>query len=184
MAYACWAVTGLVWATGAVRPGRRPSTDRRSERDLASPFAALVAVGIVVSPASWWRALAVHAAAVLVAGIVVVLAATVWTISARVTLGSMWASGIVAQGDHQLRTSGLYGMTRHPVYTGIIAMLAGTALALGVGRWGPLTVVVAVILVAKARAEERLLAASFPTEYGAYRQRVPMLVPRLGRNHS
>lgn len=181
--YACWAVAGVVWAVGALRSRQHPAADRRSERDLASPLAAIVAMGIVVSPASWWRPLTTHAAPVLAAGIVVVLLATAWTVRARVALGLMWASGIVAHDDHQLRMGGLYGVTRHPVYTGIIGMLAGTTFALGVGRWAALTVVVAVILIAKARAEERLLTASFPVEYRAYRQRVPMLVPRLGRNH-
>jgi protein-S-isoprenylcysteine O-methyltransferase Ste14 len=43
-----------------------------------------------------------------------------------------------------------------------------------------LTAAVALILLAKARAEERLLAARFPAEYEEYTQKVPMIVPGLG----
>jgi protein-S-isoprenylcysteine O-methyltransferase Ste14 len=79
---------------------------------------------------------------------------------------------------HELRTSGPYAVTRHPIYTAIIAMLAGTALTQGLGRWAALTVVVALVLGLKARAEERLLMRQFPLQYGRYRRRVPRLVPR------
>jgi len=44
---------------------------------------------------------------------------------------------------------------------------------------------VAQAVMAKARAEERLLAARFPAEYEEYAQKVPMIVPGLGgRRHT
>jgi protein-S-isoprenylcysteine O-methyltransferase Ste14 len=58
---------------------------------------------------------------------------------------------------------------RHPIYTGLIVALAATAAALlAIGFW------------LKARAEERFLSAELGAEaYGAYRRRVPMLIPFL-----
>jgi protein-S-isoprenylcysteine O-methyltransferase Ste14 len=180
MTYACWGVTGLVWAAGVLLAKRGSAVTERAGRDVASPMAVIAGVGILVSPAAWWQSLTMRAGWVLIAGLVLLLAATGWAIGARVALGSMWASGVVARRDHQLRTGGPYRITRHPVYTGILGMLAGTTLALGLGRWVALTAVVALILVAKARAEERLLAASFPAEYEEYARKVPMIVPGAG----
>ena len=178
--WACWGAAGLVWAAGALRARRGSAGAERAGRDVASTAAAIVAAGILVSPAAWWRPLSTRAGWVLIAGLVLLLTATAWAIGARLTLGSMWASGVIVRQDHQLRTGGLYRVTRHPVYTGILGMLAGTTLALGLGRWIALTAVVAAILLAKARAEGRLLAAAFPAEYEDYARKVPMIVPRLG----
>jgi len=67
---------------------------------------------------------------------------------------------------------------------GIIAMLVGTALVQGLGRWLVLVAVVVAALVAKVTAEERLLAREFPVAYGRYRDEVPRLVPRIrARGH-
>ena len=183
--WTCWAVTGLVWAAGALPARRAPAVAERAGRDIASTAAGIAAAVILLSPAPWWQPLTTRAAWVPVAGLVLVLPATAWAIGARIALGSMWASGAVARRDHQLRTGGPYRVTRHPVYTGILGMLAGTALALGLGRWMPLTAVVALILLAKARAEERLLAAAFPREYEDYARKVPMILPGPGgRRHT
>ncbi|MGH3172044.1 MAG: methyltransferase family protein [Trebonia sp.] len=180
LTWTCWGVTGLVWAAGALLARRGSAVAERSGRDVASSAAAIAAVAILLSPAAWWQPLATQAGWVLIAGAVLVLPATGWTIGARVALGSMWASGVVARQDHQLRTGGPYRVTRHPIYTGVLGMLAGTMLALGLGRWMALAIVVALILLAKARAEERLLTAEFPAEYEKYARKVPMIVP--GRN--
>jgi hypothetical protein len=58
-------------------------------------------------------------------------------------------------------------------------MLAGSMLAEGLGRWLALSAVVALLLLAKTRAEERLLAEEFPAEYERYRRDVPRLIPRI-----
>lgn len=185
MTYGCWGITGLVWAAGALRARRGPAVTERAGRDVASTAAVIAAAGILVSPAPWWQPLATRAGWVLIAGLVLLLPATAWAIGARVALGSMWASGVTVRQEHQLRTGGPYRVTRHPVFTGILGMLAGTTLALGLGRWVALTAVVALILLAKARAEERLLAAAFPAEYEEYARKVPMIVPGPGgRRHT
>ncbi|HEY0409015.1 MAG TPA: isoprenylcysteine carboxylmethyltransferase family protein [Candidatus Dormibacteraeota bacterium] len=76
-----------------------------------------------------------------------------------------------------LRTDGPYRVTRHPIYTGMLGMLVGTALLGGVGRWAVVLAVGVVYAAVKIRAEERLLGAEFPEDYPRYRERVPQLVP-------
>jgi len=76
-----------------------------------------------------------------------------------------------------LRTDGVYGVVRHPIYLGLLLGATGAMLlartpraALAVGALGAL-------LQVKARLEERLLAARFP-EYARYARRVPRILPR------
>lgn len=185
IAYGCWGAAGLVWAAGALRARRGPAVAERAGRDIASTAALIASVAILVSPTPWWQPLTTRAGWVLIAGLAVLLPATAWAIGARVALGTMWASGVTVRQHHQLRTGGPYRVTRHPVYTGILGMLAGTTLALGLGRCLALTAVVALILLGKARAEERLLTARFPAEYEEYARKVPMIVPGPpGRRHA
>ena len=111
------------------------------------------------------------------------VAATAFTLWARVVLGTMWSSTAVAKTGHKLRTDGPYAITRHPIYTGLAGMLLGTALVNDLGRLAVVFVLGVLFLESKARTEERLLSDVFP-EYESYRRRVPRLVPlapRFGR---
>jgi protein-S-isoprenylcysteine O-methyltransferase Ste14 len=78
-----------------------------------------------------------------------------------------------------LHTQGPYGITRHPIYTGVLGMLLGTAMLNGLGPWGAVLVVAVLVLETKIHAEEQLLTSSFGDEYERYRQSVPQLVPGL-----
>jgi len=60
--------------------------------------------------------------------------------------------------EHGLRTNGIYGLVRHPMYAGLIG--AGFGLGLATGNpvlWGP-TVLLLVFFDFKARYEETMLA--------------------------
>ena len=72
---------------------------------------------------------------------------------------------------------GPYAITRHPIYTGLLGMLLGSALLGGSGRWIVLVAAGLIVAVLKIRSEERLLLATFPDAYAAYRERVPGLIP-------
>ena len=69
----------------------------------------------------------------------------------------------MVKGDHQLRTHGPYAVTRHPIYTGVLAMLLGATLLLGIGQWIVLFPVGLILFEVKIRMEERLMLATFPT---------------------
>ena len=89
-------------------------------------------------------------------------------------------SGLVAiQPDHKLVTDGLYGVIRHPSYLGLLATGVGWSLAFRSGVGLVVTALIALVLVARMDAEERLLAETFGAEYQAYRARTWRLVPYL-----
>ena len=84
---------------------------------------------------------------------------------------------------HELITDGPYGVTRHPIYTGLLLMVLGAALA-----WdSALTLLLALLLVVPfffhTVYEEALFERHFGEAYFDYQRRVPRLVPfaRRGR---
>jgi protein-S-isoprenylcysteine O-methyltransferase Ste14 len=103
------------------------------------------------------------------------LALCVWAIR---VLGPAMTAMPEPREDVPVATGGPYGLVRHPVYTGAIAVGAGYSLARC--TWGglALTALLAVLFDLKSRYEERLLARD--PAYAAYRARTPRrFLPRL-----
>ena len=87
-------------------------------------------------------------------------------------------SGLVAiQPAHTLVTSGIYGVIRHPSYLGLFVNSLGWALAFRSGVGLLLTALLIPPLVARIRAEERLLRSQFGAEYEVYCNRTSRLIP-------
>ena len=107
----------------------------------------------------------------------VLIGSTLFAIWARLALGRSWSVGPRVAMDRGLRTDGPYAITRHPIYTGLLGMLLGSALLGGLGQWIVLFLAGLIVAVLKIRSEERLLLATFPDAYAAYRERVPALLP-------
>jgi protein-S-isoprenylcysteine O-methyltransferase Ste14 len=175
----CWGAFAVVWLAGAVyNAWRGPAVERRTFRSVQWLVGAVVAlVGLRLIPGSDWQHVTLHSAGVRWPGLVLLAGATAFTIWARVSLGAMWSSDVVEKKGHELRTDGPYRIVRHPIYTGLLGMLLGSAMLDGFGRWTLALVGGAVLLLLKVRAEERLLTRVFPGAYERYRRTVPALVP-------
>jgi protein-S-isoprenylcysteine O-methyltransferase Ste14 len=71
---------------------------------------------------------------------------------------SFAASTVRVETGQELVSTGLYGLVRHPMYTGNVITIVGFPLALG-SYWGLLPVIPGlIVLVLRIRDEERLLA--------------------------
>jgi protein-S-isoprenylcysteine O-methyltransferase Ste14 len=110
---------------------------------------------------------------------VVVLAGLLLAISARRSLGSNWSAGAAVEHGHELVKSGPYRYVRHPIYSGFLTMVLGTAVLYGhlVGM-----VILAVCmagLYVKAMREESLLRDRFFDAYSEYMARTKALIPFL-----
>jgi protein-S-isoprenylcysteine O-methyltransferase Ste14 len=177
----CWGAVAVVWAVGGALEKLRAPRIADRKLDYGTLLVIAAAIPIVSIHKSAWAWLSYGPVWVRALGIAIVVAGTAGTLWARLSLGLMWSSRVVVRQEHALRTRGPYAITRHPIYTGMLTMLAGTTLALGLGRWTFLFLVVTVGLSVKARIEERLLSNVFPAQYADYRRRVPALIPRPHR---
>jgi protein-S-isoprenylcysteine O-methyltransferase Ste14 len=89
-------------------------------------------------------------------------------------------SGLVAiQPGHRLETTGIYGVVRNPSYLGLLITALGWVLTFRSGVGVLLVASFLVPLVARIRAEERLLREHFGAEYDAYCARTWRLVPGI-----
>ena len=178
---ACWGAVVLAWLAGAIYyESRAPAV--RTRASYLSPIWITTIVVVVVSaavPRADWAPLEVHAPWIRLLGLPILLAATALSLWARLALGAMWTAAPTVKQEHQLRTSGPYAITRHPIYTGLLGMLLGSGLLAGAGRWILYFPIYFVLLQFKIHTEERLMLAEFPDDYPRYRQRVPQLIPGL-----
>jgi protein-S-isoprenylcysteine O-methyltransferase Ste14 len=77
-----------------------------------------------------------------------------------------------------LRTGGLYGFVRHPIYTGVLALVFGGAVKSASVVRLVLAVALLVLFDRKAAWEEDMLRRRYPG-YAAYARRTPKFLPRL-----
>jgi protein-S-isoprenylcysteine O-methyltransferase Ste14 len=177
----CWGAFVLAWFVGAIyNQTRAPAERTRTGPGTWGTAWIVVAVAWIAVPRADWRSLTLHVAPwVRLLGLAILLAATALTLWARYTLGTMWSAAPAVKQEHKLRTTGPYGITRHPIYTGILGMMLGSLLLAAGGRWIVPFPVFLVFTEIKVRIEERLMLAEFPDEYPRYRQQVPKLVPGL-----
>jgi protein-S-isoprenylcysteine O-methyltransferase Ste14 len=119
-------------------------------------------------------------------GVYILAAVTVAGISftwwARIHLGRFWSNAITHKEGHRVIDTGPYGFVRHPIYTGLIAGMLATGIAVGT-----VTAMLGAVLISfgmwqKARMEEGFLTTELGADaYGSYCRRVPMIIPFLSQ---
>lgn len=110
-------------------------------------------------------------------GLFMVAAGLAFAVWARVYLGRNWSATVTIKQDHELVRTGPYGVVRHPIYTGILLALLGTAIA--IGEWRGLLALASITIgfLFKIRTEERFMGEIFGERYARYRAEVPALIP-------
>jgi protein-S-isoprenylcysteine O-methyltransferase Ste14 len=112
-----------------------------------------------------------------VAGGVLAVAGGLLAAWGRRALGSQFSPTFGVLDDHALVTGGPYAVTRHPIYTGLLALVAGGALLWNSSLTLALAAGLALSFRTHAAVEERLFEGHFGEAYAAYRGRVPRLSP-------
>ena len=120
--------------------------------------------------------LAVHSTALAVVGAIIFVSGIALAVWARVHLGRNWGMPMTEKTEPELVTSGPYRYVRHPIYSGLLFAIAGTALV---------TNLIGLIIAAvaggfffySASVEEKNLIRTFPAAYPAYRAATKMLIP-------
>jgi len=105
----------------------------------------------------------------------------VLAIWARSNLGANWSATITIRTSHSLIRTGPYARLRHPIYSGLLLAIAGTALAQGEWR-GLLAFLIALVAWSiKARKEESWLREEFGVQFEEYSRHTGFLLPRVTR---
>jgi protein-S-isoprenylcysteine O-methyltransferase Ste14 len=178
LAIVFFALSGVAFfAGGNLSPGER---EDRSNRWVLTAFAVLGLLGgylpaytdrrefwIIDGETTRWLGVALFAAGG---------ALRIWPVF---VLGNRFSGLVAIQPGHTLVTDGVYGVIRHPSYLGLLVSTLGWGLAFRSGIGVLLTALTLLPLLARIRAEERLLRAQFGAQYDAYCARTSRLIPGL-----
>lgn len=173
-----WLIFGLYWGIA----GLNSADTERSESWVSAYFhqlllcAAMLLVMVPVPGLNGWF-LPPQLPFVVAAGAAVQAAFILLAIWARRHLGRNWSAEVRIAVDHQLIRTGPYRMLRHPIYTAMLGMFLGTAIA--VSQFHALLGVALLVIayLRKTRLEDQILARTFGVEYDAYRRETWALVP-------
>jgi len=166
-----WAIFWVYWLAFAFGVKKRRSGRRRI------PITGLSALSVILLLRVFrGGSLAVRSPILGAIGAVVFACGIALAIWARVHLGRNWGMPMTEKADPELVTSGPYRFVRHPIYSGLLVGVLGTALATSLGG-----LIIVPILCAyfyySASVEEKNLTATFPAAYPAYRSSTKMLIP-------
>jgi protein-S-isoprenylcysteine O-methyltransferase Ste14 len=178
---ALWVILLFYWAIAAlsVKSGFRGTVSGKPLAMRAALFSAIVLTFELArrSPELHVLQLAVFRSVLLaIAGAAIVTAGAILAFTARAAIGRNWGTPGTQRTDTQLVTSGPYGFVRHPIYSGVLLMMIGTAIAM-VPLWWIIVAAAGFYFFYSARAEERFMAERFPDEYPVYRSRTKMFLP-------
>jgi protein-S-isoprenylcysteine O-methyltransferase Ste14 len=102
-----------------------------------------------------------------------------FAIWARYTLGTNWSAAVQIKEGHTLIRKGPYKFIRHPIYTGILLMLVGDALAIGEVRGYIALVLIVIGFARKAKIEESYLATEFGPAIDEHLRHTGFFLPRF-----
>ncbi|HEV2733080.1 MAG TPA: isoprenylcysteine carboxylmethyltransferase family protein [Terriglobales bacterium] len=179
-----WAAAGLYWVLSA-RGARQTAaeTGERQAHRILRLFILAVTFLLLLSPSMPVGPLAVRFVpnhpAIYALGVAITSLGILLMIWARRHLGRYWSDKVEIKADHQLISTGPYSRLRHPIYTGMLVGIAGTAIAVGEWRSVAAFLLLLTNYVIKARKEERILREKFAAAFEAYERRTGFLVPRL-----
>ncbi len=178
----CWLVLVVVWVFAALNT-KREVRSQALVPSLLHRLVLIVAYGLLFAPfldiGFLGRRFIPATLGLSEIGLVLTIAGIAFAIWARFFLGTNWSATPAVKQNHLLIRNGPYRIVRHPIYSGLLLAMFGTALA--VGRWRGL-IGLAVLSAAwhfKSRTEERYMEEEFGSEYQRYRRQVKGLIPFL-----
>ena len=135
-----------------------------------------VMLGALLAPLLWGARSFDGTNTIQVAGAALTALGILLGLAGLVTLGRALTPFPRPLARAQLRQSGVYGLVRHPIYSGLVFASLGWALTWLSPAGLAFSVVVWLFFDRKSAFEERLLLGRFP-DYADYMKRVRKLIP-------
>jgi protein-S-isoprenylcysteine O-methyltransferase Ste14 len=177
-----WMLFGLYWIVSAFKRKKTKQRESWSQRFRYS-LPLLVALYLLSRPEAhygWLGARFVPASdAVGWLGVVLTAAGVAIAFWARWHLGANWSGVVTLKEGHELIRSGPYRTIRHPIYTGILLALLGTAVAVGEVRGLVALAIAWLSFYIKARREESFLTQEFGPGFAEHRRHTGMFLPHF-----
>src|SRR5579875_1168418 len=168
-----WIAFWIYWLVAAASSKESVRSGWRSRLTGVSAVGVFVIAGVLHG-----GALAVHSLVLAAIGALLFVCGIVLAVWARLHLGRNWGMPMTQRAEPELVTSGPYRFVRHPIYSGLLTAMLGTALVNNLFGLIVVAVLVAYFYYCGA-VEERNLTVTFPTAYPAYKSRTKMLIPFL-----
>ena len=168
-----WLVFWVYWLVSASASKQSVPSGWQTRLTGVSAVGVFVIAGVLRG-----GSLDVHSVILAVTGALLFACGIALAVWARLHLGRNWGMPTTQRAEPELVTSGPYRFVRHPIYTGLLTAILGTALVDNL-----LGLIVVAVLVAYfyycGIIEERNLTATFPKAYPEYKSRTKMLIPFL-----
>ena len=110
-------------------------------------------------------------------GAVLTCVGIAFAIWARRHIGRNWSGQVTIRKEHELIRTGPYAHIRHPIYTGLLLAVAGTALVIGQYRALAALAVLWVGFTVKAKREEAILERQFGPAFDEHRRHTGFFLP-------
>lgn len=173
MIYIPWIVLTVVWALGALAGKKTVRREGLGERGLHI-FGSLLAFWLLFSAPGALAPMVYRGI-----GFVFSAAGIAFAIWARVLLGTNWSGLVTLKEGHELVRRGPYRIVRHPIYSGALVAMLGTAIWFGSARCFAGVAVAFFTWWKKSRVEESFLVDFFGDQYRRYQREVRALIPGL-----
>jgi protein-S-isoprenylcysteine O-methyltransferase Ste14 len=175
-----WCAWGLIWVVAALRS--KATQRRESLWSRLTHVVPLVIGGVLLG---WrdlpWGALTLRlwprSFGAYLLGLVLLVAGLGVAVWARAYLGRNWSGTVSVKEGHELIRTGPYAYVRHPIYTGLLTAVLGTAIASGTVSAALGFLIILAALARKLRTEEVFMRETFSGEYPRYSAEVPALIP-------
>lgn len=174
-----WVAIGLLWVAGAVT-AKQPERIQTGGSRLLQILLASAAFYLIfrsTGSALLDRQVLPDSSAIAYAGLILTFAGIIFAGWARLMLGGNWSAVVTIKKDHTIVRRGPYAIVRHPIYSGGLLGLLGTAIVSGELRTLIALPVLFVAWWAKLRQEERFMTDRFGAEYLQYQREVKALIP-------
>jgi protein-S-isoprenylcysteine O-methyltransferase Ste14 len=175
-----WMALIVVWVVGALRT-KRTIQSQSSASQLLYTVILIAGVCLIFAKQSGipWLDHQLYPVTVPIAlvGLLAVLMGVAFSVWARLMLGGNWSNRVTVKENHTLVRTGPYRIVRHPIYSGILLGMLGSALQRGGIRCFVGVLICGFSFWLKTRAEERFMVQSFGEQYLQYRHRVKALAP-------